>query len=451
MSNSSIVSKFGGTSVADYDAMLNCFNIINENPDVKVVVLSASAGVTNLLVELAEGRDKDKRKEILDKIRLIQFNIINRLKFPEEIAAKIESCLTHITSLSEAASLATNDALAAAIVAHGEIMSTMIFTHLCLEKGAHARFLDAREVIVTDAKFASAQVDIIATQQNAHIVLEKMQSADNNVKVITQGFIGREADGKTTTLGRGGSDYSAALFAEVIKAKAVHIWTDVSGIYTTDPRIVKQACRIDNISFREASEMAVFGAKVLHPATIVPAVRSNIPVFIGNSKQPHEGGTWVTHEVTNPPPFRGIAFKRNQSIITIHSLKMLGASGFLSKVFDVFTKHGVVIDCVTTSEVSVAVTVDYRQNNNTNILDNQELLDDLGALGKVTIDEGYALIALIGNQLQASTVLTSTLNVLEQVPIRMICQGASEYNLCILVPVAELEPSIRKLHSKLFE
>ncbi|RIY34244.1 lysine-sensitive aspartokinase 3, partial [Psittacicella gerlachiana] len=390
-----------------------------------------------------------RRKEIIEKIRLIQFNIINRLQFPEEIAKRIDSCLNHITSLSEAASLATNEALAAAIVGHGELMSTMIFTHLCKEQGARAEYLDAREVIKTNDNFSEAQVNIERTLENADKVLSLFNEPDT--KVITQGFIGQEADGKTTLLGRGGSDYSAALFAEVIKAKACHIWTDVSGIYTTDPRIVPSAKRIETISFKEASEMAIFGAKVLHPATILPAVRADIPVFIGNSKDPSSGGTWITKTVDNPPTFRGVAFKRNQSILTISSLKMLGASGFLAKIFSIFSKYNVVIDCVTTSEVALAVTVDHKQNQGKSSLENPELLAELHELGSVKIEHDYSLIALIGNQLSKTTGLHKALQALDNCSFRMVCQGASDYNICVLVPAEKADSTIIQLHKNLFE
>lgn len=447
---SPIVAKFGGTSVADYAAMQNCLRIVTRDPQVRVVVLSASAGVTNLLVELANGVDKDKRKELIDQVRRIQNQIVSHLQYPEEIAQKIESCIGHINSLAEAASLSTNDALAAAIVAHGELMSTMIFKHICAEAGVAAHYFDAREVITTDNNFSEGRVDLEACKEKAY-KLQTLLDQDPQAIIVTQGFIAREPEGKTTVLGRGGSDYSAALFAELINAKEVHIWTDVSGIFTTDPRIEPNARRIDSISFREASEMAVFGAKVLHPATILPAVRASIPVFIGNSKAPDAGGTWVSKEVANPPLYRGIACKRGQMIISLNSLKMLGTSGFLAKVFDVFSKHGVVIDCVTTSEVSVAVTVDEKQNRQfSDSAALAALQKDLEAFGRVSFESGYSLVAVIGNQFRNHASLPRAFDIGEDYHIRMICHGASDNNLCILVPDAQTENVIRKLHSKLF-
>lgn len=449
MSQDYIVAKFGGTSVADYESMLNCYNIISDNPKVRVVILSASSGVTNLLIELSQGCEKDKRKELIEKVRLIQFNIINRLQYPEELAKKIENCLQHITSLSEAASLATNDALAAAIIAHGELMSTMIFTHLCREKGLNVQYLDARNYIKTNSNYSEATVDLELTHQTR---ANFMSHFDDDCKIITQGFIGRETtDDKTTLLGRGGSDYSAALFAELINAKEVHIWTDVAGIYTTDPRIVPNAKRIQTISFKEAAEMAIFGAKVLHPATILPAVRANIPVYIANSKKPDAGGTWVVESVDNPPLFRGIACKRDQTLMTITSLKMLGASGFLTKIFSIFSKYNVIIDCVTTSEVAVALTIDHRQNQDKGIFNNKNLLSELEELGRVKIEQGYSLVALIGNNLSQSSGVASALQTLDNFPIRMICQGASDNNICVLIKAEETNDTITRLHANLFE
>lgn len=448
MSTDYIVAKFGGTSVADYDAMLNCFNIISKDDNLKVVVLSASAGVTNLLVELAEGCDKEKRKELIERIRLIQFNIVNRLNFPEEIATRIENALAHIESLAEAANLATNKALSDAIVAHGELMSTMLFEHLCKEQGLKVHLLDARDVVVTNANFSDAAVNLEATNANREKV-EKLFA--DGAKVITQGFIAREPEGRTTTLGRGGSDYSAAIFAELINAKECHIWTDVSGIFTTDPRICKNAQRIHEISFREASEMAIFGAKVLHPATILPAVRANIPVYIGNSKDPSSGGTWIRSKVENPPAFRGVAFKRNQLIVTINSLKMLGTSGFLSEVFRIFSKHNLVIDCVTTSETAVALTLDHKQNKAISELITQEIHAELSEHGHVKVEEGYTLVAIIGNNLQNTTAVSQTIKEFDHFPIRMILQGASANNICVLVPATDTEAVIQHLHHQLFE
>ncbi|WP_288063602.1 aspartate kinase, partial [Rodentibacter caecimuris] len=288
------VAKFGGTSVANYAAMTACAKIIIDDPNTRIVVLSASAGVTNLLVELANGVEAEKRRRLVREVRQIQENILNELKDDSLVRPIIEKYIENIEYLSEAASLATSTALTDELISHGEMMSTQIFIEILREQNKSASWVDVRSIVATNNHFGKAVPDDEKTQRNSDNILKPL--IDRGELIITQGFIGREPGGKTTTLGRGGSDYSAALLAEVLNAKDVLIWTDVAGIYSTDPRIVPTAQRIDTMSFAEAAEMATFGAKVLHPATLLPAVRSNIPVYVGSSKAPQDGGTWVTRD-----------------------------------------------------------------------------------------------------------------------------------------------------------
>ena len=261
-----VVSKFGGTSVADFDAMNRSADVVLSDANVRVVVLSASAGITNLLVALAEGLEPTARFEKLDAIRQIQFNILERLRYPNVIREEIERLLENITTLAEAASLATSTALTDELVSHGELMSTLLFVEILRERNVQAQWFDVRKVMRTNDRFGRAEPDVAALAELATLQLAPRLSEG---LVITQGFIGSEGKGRTTTLGRGGSDYTAALLAEALHATRVDIWTDVPGIYTTDPRVVPAAQRIDEIAFEEAAEMATFGAKVLHPATCV--------------------------------------------------------------------------------------------------------------------------------------------------------------------------------------
>jgi len=271
--------------------------------------------------------------------------------------------------------------------------------------------------------------------------------------VVTQGFIGAEAKGRTTTLGRGGSDYTAALLGEALSVARVDIWTDVPGIYTTDPRVVPAAKRIDRITFEEAAEMATFGAKVLHPATLLPAVRRGIPVFVGSSKDPAAGGTLVCNTTVNPPLFRALALRRKQTLVTLHSLSMLHSHGFLAEVFGILARHNVSVDLITTSEVSVALTLDTTGSTSSGAsLLTTSLLTELSSLCRVEVEENLALIALIGNKLsQASGVGKEVFGVLDPFNIRMICYGASSYNLCFLVPGNDADQVITTLHRNLFE
>ena len=445
-----IVAKFGGTSVADFDAMNRSADVVLSDASVRLVVLSASAGVTNLLVALAEGLEASERFVKLDAIRKIQFDILERLTRPDVIREEIERLLENITTLAEAASLATSTALTDELVSHGELMSTLLFVEVLRERSVQAQWFDVRKVMRTSDRFGRAEPDVealaeLTNQQLAPRLAEGM--------VITQGFIGSEAKGRTTTLGRGGSDYTAALLGEALHATRVDIWTDVPGIYTTDPRVVSAAKRIDVIAFEEAAEMATFGAKVLHPATLLPAVRSDIPVFVGSSKDPKAGGTLVCKKTENPPLFRALALRRKQTLVTLHSHNMLHSRGFLAEVFGILARHNISVDLITTSEVSIALTLDTTGSTSTgDTLLTQSLLIELSELCRVEVEEDLALVAIIGNKLsRACGVGKEVFGVLDPFSIRMICYGASSYNLCFLVPADQAEQVVQKLHQNLFE
>ena len=445
------VAKFGGTSVANYSAMQACAKIVIAEPNTRVVVLSASAGITNLLVALANGVEAEERTKLIGEVRQIQENILNELKDDSRIRPIIEKYLENITALSEAASLATSFALTDELISHGEMMSTQIFIEVLRELQASATWVDVRTLVATNDNFGKAAPDDAQTQANCNNLLKPL--IDRGELVITQGFIGREPGGKTTTLGRGGSDYSAALLAEVLNAKDVLIWTDVAGIYTTDPRIVPNAQRIDTMSFAEAAEMATFGAKVLHPATLLPAVRSNIPVYVGSSKAPEAGGTWVTRDPQPRPTFRAIALRRDQTLLTLSSLSMLHAQGFLANVFTILAKYKISVDTITTSEVSIALTLDKTGSASSGVeLLSPELLEELSQYCTVKVDTGLSLVALIGNDLHlASGVAKRIFDTLEGYNIRMISYGASTNNICMLAMSDKANDVVRSLHKSLFE
>ena len=445
-----VVAKFGGTSVADFDAMNRSADVVLSDANVRVVVLSASAGVTNLLVALAEGLKPAERQAKLEAIRAIQYAVLERLANPAVIRDEIERLLENLGTLAEAASLATSTALTDELVSHGELMSTLLFVEILRERHVQAQWFDVRKVMRTSDRFGRAEPDVTAL---AELATQQLAPRLDEGLVITQGFIGSESKGRTTTLGRGGSDYTAALLGEALHATRVDIWTDVPGIYTTDPRVVPAAKRIDEIAFEEAAELATFGAKVLHPATLLPAVRSDIPVFVGSSKDPKAGGTMVCNKTANPPLFRALALRRKQTLLTLHSLNMLHSRGFLAEVFGILARHSISVDLITTSEVSVALTLDTTGSTSTgDTLLTQSLLMELSALCRVEVEENLALVALIGNNLsKACGVGKEVFGVLEPFNIRMICYGASSYNLCFLVPGAEAEQVVQKLHHNLFE
>ncbi|ELO1557615.1 lysine-sensitive aspartokinase 3 [Aeromonas hydrophila] len=445
------VAKFGGTSVANAAAMNNCAEVVLANPATRVVVLSASAGVTNLLVALAQGDlDEAGQEAQLARLTEIQQAILTELGDPGDLSDLIHGQLGEIRTMARQAHLHTDAELADRLIACGELMSTRLFTELLRQRGVKACWQDARQLLRTDSRFGKASVDLAATRALCQAALGPLLG---DSLIITQGFIGADGDGRTTTLGRGGSDYSAALLAEALDAGTIEIWTDVPGIYTTDPRLVTRARPIPEISFVEAAEMATFGAKVLHPATLQPAVRQDIPVFVGSSKDPAAGGTWIRASTRTNPLFRAVALRRNQVLVTLHSLNMFHAYGFLAEVFGILARHRISVDLITTSEVSVSLTLDHTgsQSNGEPILGDKVLVE-LGQLCKVQVETGLALVALIGNRMsEAAGVGSQVFDAIREHNIRMICYGASAHNLCFLVKEDEAGHIVNRLHQELLD
>lgn len=444
------VAKFGGTSVANFEAMSRCATIIENNPNTRLVVSSACSGVTNILVELANGvQDQEHRAELLKNLAEIHDSILAQLEDATEASSEVYGILDTVTSLAEAASIQANTKLTDHLVACGELMSTHILAQLMRERGINAVRFDIREVLRTDDNFGRAEPNIEAIAQLAQ---EKLIPLCLDSVVITQGFIGSDEEGNTTTLGRGGSDYSAALIAEGVKASGLEIWTDVPGIYTTDPRIAPKASPIPEISFSEASEMANFGAKILHPSTLVPALRHDIPVFVGSSKEPEKGGTWIRHQVESSPLFRALALRCNQTMVTLRSANMFHAYGFLAKVFEILAKHKISVDLITTSEISVSLTLDQTDTSGGAPQLPQAAREELEELCKVEVEHDLCLVALIGNKMsERKGYAKQVFGTLEDFNLRMICYGASPHNLCFLVNESVAKQAIQKLHTELFE
>jgi len=445
------VAKFGGTSVADADAMRRCAAIVTQTGKTRVVVLSASSGVTNLLVDLAQGTlSPADRHAHLQKLADIQFRILEGLGQPVELTQTIRDMLDEVQDLAEQATQGSDAALVDRLVAQGELMSTRLFTELLNQEGHKAVWLDVRRVMRTDSRFGKATPAIEAIR---HLSQQELAPLMKDAIVVTQGFIGANAEGQTTTLGRGGSDFSAALLAEALGVDELEIWTDVPGIYTTDPRLVPSARAIPEIGFSEAAEMATFGAKVLHPSTLQPAVRRNIPVFVGSSKDPAAGGTWVRAKTESSPLFRAVALRRNQILLTLQSPNMLGACGFLAEVFSILARHRISVDLITTSEVSVSLTLDHTgsQSNGRPVLE-ETVLAELNALCKVKVETDLALVALIGNGMsEAKGAGNKVFTALDDINVRMICYGASAHNFCLLVSEQDAVSVIQRLHQQLLD
>ncbi|MFI3244974.1 MAG: lysine-sensitive aspartokinase 3 [Ferrimonas sp.] len=445
------VAKFGGTSVADYDSMQRCADIVLADPRVRVVVVSASSGVTNLLVTLSRGTEPQQQQQILAQIAAIMQRILVDLQRPAAVVAYIDQQLTQMAQLSEICAQAqAQDRDRDALLVMGELCSSALFAELLRQRGAQAAAFDVRQVLRTDSYYGQAEPQVAAIKRLTHTHLQPQLEQQ---VVVTQGFVGADEQGHTTTLGRGGSDYSAALLAEALEANVLAIWTDVDGIYSCDPRLVRQAHPIPELSFDEAAEMATFGAKVLHPATILPAVRSGCPVFVGKSRAPEQGGTWIRKQVNTLPGFRALSLRRKQTLMTVHSLNMLHARGFLAELFVILAKHRISVDLITTSEVSVALTLDDTGSNGDGAsLITSELLAELAPLCRVEITQNLALVAVLGNQLASTPgVAKQVFDVMAPYNIRMFCQGASPHNICFLVAEEEAQTVIEQLHQHLLE
>ncbi|WP_318518970.1 lysine-sensitive aspartokinase 3 [Photobacterium leiognathi] len=444
------VAKFGGTSVADFTAMSRSAKIVIANPDTKIVLISACSGVTNILVELANGvSDVNTRQQRLQTLTQTHQDVLDQLKQPSSIQDAIYSLLDSVATLAEQAAVATSSQLTDQIVSHGELLSTYLFTQILVEQNAPAVRVDIRPIMRTDDQFGKAVPQPEQIKQQAETQL--LPLLDGNI-VVSQGFIGSNSQGVTTTLGRGGSDYSAALVAEAVNASTLEIWTDVPGLYTTDPRITPAAQPIKEISFSEASEMANFGAKILHPSTLVPAVRQQIPVFVGSSKAPEQGGTWIRQSVEDAPLFRALALRANQTMVTLTSLNMFHAYGFLAEVFRILAEHKISVDLITTSEVSVSLTLDQTDTGGGAPTLPLKAVEALSQLCRVEVEQGLSLVALIGNQMSDTKGSAKDIfGALEDHNLRMICYGASPHNLCFLINEDEAKDVVRTLHASLLE
>ena len=445
-----IVMKFGGSSVESQVAVERVARIVKQHQRLKpVVVVSAMGKTTNKLLlaatEAAAGR-RDQALTIIEDLR--SHHLHHGLALAGAGSAELERFIrTHFDWLDELVkglsvvgelSLRSMDSIASI----GERLSSLVVTYAFRAAGMPSQHIDARRVIRTDDRFTQAQVLV---EETYALLRETVSPAAELAVPVMGGFIGSTGDGQTTTLGRGGSDYSAALVGAAIAAEEIQIWTDVDGMLTADPRIISGGRRVKVISFAEAAEMAYFGAKVLHPATVLPAVEKNIPVMILNSRRPDAGGTRITAEV--PPsqnPVKSISCKRDITIVNIHSTRMLMAHGFLRKIFEVFDRFATSVDMVSTSEVSVSLTVDNSESL-------PAILGALREFASVSIEEGQSIVCLVGENIRHTPGIAGrAFNVLHATNIRMISQGASLLNLGFVVNDRDLTATVSALHHEFF-
>jgi aspartate kinase len=330
------------------------------------------------------------------------------------------------------------------VASFGERLSTLIFSEVLLQNGIPAELADSRDLIRTDDHFTQAAVLQELTRSCIRErLLPRLQ--EGNV-IVAPGFIGSTVDGVTTTIGRGGSDYTASLIGAALDAEDIQIWTDVPGVLTADPRIVPDVYKIHSISFAEAAELAYFGAKVLHPSTLMPAVRRDIPVHVCNSRQIDEPGTFISAApVSSSSPIKSIACKRGITIVNILSTHMLLSYGFLRRIFEVFEAHETVVDVVATSEVNVSLTVDSSQEL-------ESICSDLQEFGEVRVTSGMAIICTVGDNVKETCGIASRIfGALEGINVQMISQGASRINMTFLVAEDTMEKAVRLLHREFFQ
>lgn len=447
-----IVMKFGGTSVEDATAIRRLVSIVRLQLDRQpVVVVSAMGKTTNGLLEcarLAASGETEAAQTKLDAMAEHHFKTAGQLALPEEVESlraaldarfiALRSTLKEISQTKQ-----VTPRLSDAVSANGELLSSLVVAAAFRAAGMNGVWVDVRPMMRTNDDFtrAAVQFDLANPKLKEGFTL----ALANGGVPVTQGFVGSTTDGSTTTIGRGGSDYSASIIGAAFCAEEIQIWTDVDGIMTTDPRIVPEAAKVKIISFAEAAELAYFGAKVLHPSTLLPAMAKDIPVRVCNSRRPEVAGTAI---VRNAPPSRAlvkaIAFKRGITVVNVASDRMLMAHGFLARLFAIFDKHETPVDMVATSEVSVSMTLDDARN-----LD--RIVADLRLLGEVRVERNQALICLAGENLKFTPgVAARIFSSIEQVNVSMISHGASAINVSFIVNGAAVEQAVRALHREFF-
>ena len=405
-----------------------------------IVVVSAMGKTTNRLLEIASDAVKGNRADALTKLsalRAFHLKEADGLGVNNEIDAHFEELAELVRGLSvmgEMTPRATD-----AVSAYGERLSSIVVAAAFRQAGMKALHVDSREYVVTDTRHTQAAP--LFDKTNA-----KLASLPKSEVVVMGGFIASTEEGVTSTLGRGGSDYTASIVGAGIGADEIQIWTDVDGMLTADPRVVRNPRVVPHLSFAEAAELAYFGAKVLHPSTILPAIERNIPVRILNSRNAEAPGTLITAAPPpNPRPLTGLACKRGLTVIDITSDRMLMVYGFLRRVFEVFERFRTAVDVVTTSEVSVSVTVDDRQH-----LD--AIVAALSEFATVQVDGGMALLCAVGDRLPTEPAIAArAVGVLEEVPLEMISQAASRRNITVVLREADLERAMHRLHQEFFE
>ena len=448
-----IVMKFGGTSVANFEAITRTIFIIGGRLDKKpVVVVSALSKVTDLLYRISDAaasKDLPQTRELLGQLRKRHVDLTEELlaqsMLKEEAVARVNDLCDSLEGIAMAVcSLGElSDRNKAVIISTGEYLSSTIISYAMNAKGIRTKWVDARTMMITSESYLKGEPDMDAIAAKVPGVVA--QAYEGMDAVITQGFVGVTSEGRPTVLGRGGSDYSASLIGMAVDAERIEIWTDVDGVRTADPRYVQNTKSLEQISFEEAAEMAHFGAKVLHPLTIEPAVKKNIPIYVLNSMNPSGKGTAILRNELIEDGVKSVSFKENIRVINIFSTKMINTSGFLRRVFEIFSESKVSVDLISTSEANISVTVDATQNIDA-------VVEELSEFADVIVDDDKSQVSVIGkNIVKLNGMLKKTFTPLKKCNVYMISQGASFVNISFVVDREELIEVVRDLHHHLFE
>ncbi|WP_257667571.1 aspartate kinase [Parapedobacter tibetensis] len=435
------ILKFGGTSVGNAGRIKALFNIINPQ-ERQIVVLSAVAGTTNSLVEISQafaGGDKDKASASIEMLHGQYDALIAELFATDEGQQNGKELIDyHFNLIASFSSHLFTPIEEKIILAQGELISTTLFHFYLTEIGVRSKLLPALDFMKIDED-NEPKIDFIRDSLNELL----LQSSDHNL-FITQGYICRNSFGEIDNLRRGGSDYTASLIGASIGADEIQIWTDIDGMHNNDPRIVKGTNPIANLSFDEAAELAYFGAKILHPQSVFPAQRFNVPVRLLNTMEPQAPGTLISKSGAAKGVVRSIAAKDGITAIRIHSSRMLLAYGFLRRVFEVFERYKTPIDMITTSEVAISLTIDE-----TKYL--PEIEKELGDFGSVHIDRDQTIICVVGDfGLDTHGYASRVLDAVKHIPVRMISYGGSNYNISMLLQTEYKVEALRSLHNRLF-
>ena len=435
------VMKFGGTSVGKPERMHDVGKLITHDDESKIVVLSALSGTTNSLVEISNSLSQGDRTAAKQQITILETHYKNFCSELVTTAAALEKALSivneHFEFLNIILKISFSEALNKDILAQGELLSTKLFCTYLEEKGIDHLLIPALDFMTID-NYDEPQIGSIKVK-----LAQILQKHKDKKIFITQGYISRNSKGEVDNLKRGGSDYSASLIAAAIKASVCEIWTDIDGMHNNDPRVVNKTVAIEQLSFEEAAELAYFGAKILHPASIWPAQFYNVPVKLLNTMEPSAKGTTIA-ELAGSVGVKAVAAKDGITAIKIKSSRMLLAYGFLRKIFEVFEKYRTSIDMITTSEVAVSLTIDTDANL-------PEIIKELEPFGTVEIDSNQTIVSIVGNEItETKEVMQKLFSALGDIPVRMVSYGGSRHNISILIPRQYKEQTLQLLNQGLF-